>query len=289
MRKLRVMVSRNLLLFWNNKTNVLLCFFAVITVLGLYVLFLRDFMIQYVEHAGLEHTYVNEFVDRLMVSGLLTVINTTTCFGIMQMSVADVATGVTCDFLVTPVTRFQLEVGYWVTSIIVSFLYSVMTLSATEYYFCVVYEEEIHWGMFSKSLFILLFSSCMNSGLLICFVRFMKDTTSFSTFGNLYGLLCGFFAGTYLPYSLYPEKLRNLLFYFPPMQLTSILRQNNLSAYQENGKAIGEHLYQIFGVRLVVRTNATTMREQWSYLMVAMAVVLLIVRIENCENEQISS
>ena len=100
MRQLRVMVSRNVILFLKNRTNVLLCFFAIVTVVGLYVIFLRNFMIHSVENAGLNPLYINEFTDRLMVSGLLTVINTTTCFGIMQMSVADAAAGVKWDLLV---------------------------------------------------------------------------------------------------------------------------------------------------------------------------------------------
>ena len=239
MRQLRVMVSRNIILFLKNRTNVLLCFFAIATVIALYMIFLRNFMIDSVRHTGLESFYVNEFTDRLMVSGLLTVIDTTTCFGIMQMSVADAAAGVKCDLLVTPLTHFQLELGYWITSILVSFTYSALTFGLAELCFGVIYENRMSLEMMLKSFGILLFSSCMNSGLLICIIRFIRETTSFSTFGNLYGIMCGFLAGTYLPYSMYPETLRKVLFYFPPMQLTSIMRQTNLSVFQENGNVIG--------------------------------------------------
>ena len=126
----------------------------------------------------------------------------------------------------------------------------------------------------------------MNSGLLICITRFMRDTTSFSTFGNLYGMMCGFLAGTYLPYAMYPESLQKVLFYFPPMQLTSIMRQMNLSVFTENGNVIGKQLYQMYGVQFLKDGYVVTMREQWSYLLVAMAVILLIVRIEYRENAQ---
>ena len=112
----------------------------------------------------------------------------------------------------------------------------------------------------------------------------MRDTTSFSTFGNLYGMLCGFFAGTYLPYSMYPETLRKVLFYFPPMQLTSIIRRTNLSVFIEDGRVIGTQLYQMYGVQFVKGGYVVTMREQWSYLWIAMAVVLFIMRIEYQEN-----
>lgn len=281
---MRVMVSRNVILFLKNKTNVLLCFFAIVTVVGLYVIFLRNFMIHSVENAGLNPLYINEFTDRLMVSGLLTVINTTTCFGIMQMSVADAAAGVKWDLLVSPISRFQLELCYWITSIIVSFGYSALTFCLAEYYFSVIYKDRVSLAMMFKCFGILLFSSCMNSGLLICIIRFMRDTTSFSTFGNLYGMLCGFFAGTYLPYSMYPETLRKILFYFPPMQLTSIIRRTNLSVFIEDGRVIGTQLYQMYGVQFVKGGYVVTMREQWSYLWIAMAVVLFIMRIEYREN-----
>ena len=177
MRKMQILVSRNLILFLKNKTNVLLCFFAITTVLGLYVVFLRNFMIQF-------------------------------------------------------------------------------------------------------------FSSCMNSGLLMCIIRIMKDTASFSTFGNLYGMICGFLAGSYLLFSMYPETLRKVLFYFPPMQLTSIFRQNGLSVLTEDGKVIGKQLYQMYGVQFVKNGHIVTLREQWSYLLVALAVVLFAVRVEYRETPQ---
>lgn len=177
MRKMQILVSRNLILFLKNKTNVLLCFFAITTVLGLYVVFLRNFMIQF-------------------------------------------------------------------------------------------------------------FSSCMNSGLLMCIIRIMKDTASFSTFGNLYGMICGFLAGSYLLFSMYPETLQKVLFYFPPMQLASIFRQNGLSVLTEDGKVIGKQLYQMYGGQFVKNGHIVTLREQWSYLLVALAVVLFAVRVEYRETTQ---
>ncbi|MDO5520835.1 MAG: ABC transporter permease [bacterium] len=286
MRQMQVLVGRNIAIFLKNKTNVLLCFFSIVIVLGLYVIFLRDFIIQSVEGTGLELKYVNEFTDRLMVSGLLIVLNTTTSFGIMQLNVGDTAKGVQRDYLVAPVTRFQLEIGYWISSIVVSFFFTAVTFCGAELYFYSYYGASIHMEVFLKSIGTLFFSSCMNGGLLLCMIKFMKDTTSFSTFGNLYGMICGFLAGTYLPYAMYPEKLKHLLFYFPPMQLTSMIRQICLSMYQEDGKIIGEHLYQAYGVTLVKEGIQVTMRGQWSYLLLALAIVLIVIRIEYREEKR---
>ncbi|BBF43095.1 ABC transporter, permease protein [Lachnospiraceae bacterium KM106-2] len=280
MRQIRILVGRNVTLFLKNKTNIFLSFFSIIIVIGLYVIFLRDFILQSVKDSGLQAQYVKEFTDRLMVSGLMIVLNTTTCFGIMQLSVADAAKGVQRDFLVAPISSFQLEVGYWISSIIVSFFFTVLTLIGSEVYFVSVYESQVSGIMLGKAIGMVFFCSTIHSGMLLCLIRFMKDTTSFSTFGNLYGMMCGFLAGTYLPYAMYPEKLRNLLFYFPPMQLTSIIRQIYLSVYQKDGKRIGEELYQAYGVHLIKEQRIISMQEQWSYLIMALAVILLLVRIE---------
>lgn len=286
MRRLKILVGRNIALFLKNRTTVLLCFISIGIVMGLYVIFLRDFIMQSVEDTGLELIYVKEFTDRLMVSGLFIVLNTTTCFGLMQLSVADAASGVQRDFLVAPVTKFQLEVAYWISSVFISFIYTIITLGGAEIYFIISYGNRISMITLIKSIGIIFFSSCMNSGLLLCIMKFMKDTTSFSTFGNLYGMMCGFLAGSYLPYTMYPERLRNILFYFPPMQLTSIIRQIFLSVYTDGGVAIGEPLYKQYGVILTKGNRIITLREQWSYLIFALAVVLLIIRLEHMEDKR---
>lgn len=286
MRRLKILVGRNLALFLKNKTTVLLCFISIGIVMGLYVIFLRDFIMQSVEDTGLEFIYVKEFTDRLMVSGLLIVLNTTTCFGLMQLSVADAASGVQRDFLVAPVTKFQLEVAYWISSVFISFIYTIITLGGAEIYFIISYGNRISMIALIKSIGTIFFSSCMNSGLLLCIMKFMKDTTSFSTFGNLYGMMCGFLAAAYLPYTMYPEYLRNILFYFPPMQLTSIIRQLYLSVYTEGVTAIGDVLYKPYGVILTKGNRIITMREQWSYLIFALAIVLLIIRLEYMEDKR---
>lgn len=286
MRRMKILVDRNLALFLKNKSTVLLSFISIGIVMGLYVIFLRDFIMQSVEGAGLKLSYVKEFTDRLMVSGLLIVLNTTTCFGLMQLSVADAASGIQRDFLVAPVTKFQLEVSYWVSSIFISFFFTIMTLGGAEIYFIISYGNRVSIIALMKSIGTIFFSSCMNSGLLMCIMKFIKDTTSFSTFGNLYGMMCGFLAGSYLPYAMYPKRLRNILFYFPPMQLTSIIRQLCLSVYTEGERAIGEPLYETFGVILTKGNRLITQREQWSYLIFALVIVLLILRMEYKEGKR---
>lgn len=280
-----LLIKRNLKLFWRNKLNVLLSIASILIITGLYVIFLRDFIIQIVENSGLLAGQVEEFTDRLILAGLLIVINTTTSFGMMQLSVCDSQKHVKRDYLLALNSRLQLEIGYWCSGILISFGFTFLTLIGEMLFFARFYESPIVWDTLYKGAGILFFSSCMNGGILLCMIRYMKDTASFSTFGNLYGMVCGFLAGAYLPYGVYPKYLREILYYFPPLQLTSMIRRICLADMQDGTRKIGLSLYRYFGVELVSKEEIVTVREQWSYLIFTLILVFLLILIEYREQK----
>lgn len=289
MRQLPFLLARNLSLFRKNWKNVLLCFITVFIVYGLYIIFLRDFMIQSVSSSGLDGCAVEEFTDRLMLSGLLIVVNTTTCFGIMQLCIHDAESGIRRDYLIAPIRKAQLLIGYWITSILVSFLYTCFAYSMILIYCLAAYQMILSLHDILISILILLISSILNSELLLCMITFIKDTTSFSTFGNLYGMLAGFLAGTYLPYDLYPEKLKQILFYYPPTHLTSFMRQIFLKDFEScvripQAEKFCSSLYQIYGVHLTYHQNLCDIRQHLLVLVISFAVMLLFLGIVHREN-----
>lgn len=281
MKRMQYLVARNLLLFVRNRKNVVLCFFSVFVVLSLYVFFLRDFMISSVMESGLPGKIGKEFTDRLMLSGLLVVVNTTTTFGIMQQAVLDVQSGIQKDFLIAPVEKLQILAGYWISAGLVSFCFTAFTFLGMELYFYFSYGAALSTHSILWMLLSLIACSIINSGLMMCFIQFIKDTTTFSTFGNLYGMMIGFLAGTYLPYQLYPKRLQSILFYFPPMQLTSILRRlcfNDLSETLFGGKQgdLATELFKTYGVTLYHGEHMLVQRQQWAILCYAMAAILIL-------------
>lgn len=278
MRSVRYLVQRNTALFLNNKLNILLSLASIPIVISLYVFFLRDFLMVIVGQSGVHVSYVSEFTDRLMFAGLLVVINTTTCFGIIQICVNDSATGIKKDFLSAPIPPFSILAGYWVTSTFVSFFFTVGTAIAGEVFFGHHDRAMMPAGTQMHVLFILLFSSCMNSGILLCFARGIKNTTTFSTFANLYGTVIGFLAGAYLPYYFYPSWLKSILLWFPPTQITSILRREYIGMFQGltgESRGITKMIYQNFGVELQVKNHVLAVSQQWSVLVITMAILLL--------------
>lgn len=228
-----MIVKRNLAVFLNNKAVIFLTFASICVVVSLYVLFLRNFSLDVVEAGGVKKEYVSLFTDRMMISALFPVISTTTSFGILHIYVRDTETGIKRDFLTAPVSPFTLTLSCWISSAVVSAFFSLITLILSEIYFRYEYSNALEPLTLLKLLITLTFSSVICSGILLVFANLLKTVGAFLTFANLYGTLAGFLSGSYLPYSFYPQWLKNVLFFYPPFQLANLCRQFSLENIKE--------------------------------------------------------
>lgn len=228
-----MIVKRNFAVFLNNKAVIFLTFASICVVVSLYVLFLRNFSLDVVEAGGVKKEYVSLFTDRMMISALFPVISTTTSFGILHIYVRDTETGIKRDFLTAPVSPFTLTLSCWISSAVVSAFFSLITLILSEIYFRYEYSNALEPLTLLKLLITLTFSSVICSGILLVFANLLKTVGAFLTFANLYGTLAGFLSGSYLPYSFYPQWLKNVLFFYPPFQLANLCRQFSLENIKE--------------------------------------------------------
>lgn len=279
MRNIKFLVRRNIALFMTNYLNILLSFLSILIVVSLYVLFLRDFLFEYVAQSGVRWDLVPEFTDRIIFAGLLVVINTTSCFGILQIYVQDIDSKIIKDFTATPISSFELLSGYWVASVLVSTCFTCFTVLGVECFFGVKYGSILTLQSLFYIVMIVLISSFINSGILLIVAKYIKNTASFLTFVNLYGTVIGFLAGTYLPNSFYPEWLRKILFYYPPTHLNSILRQEYMTEissrlYLNTDKIMLEQLFNNMGVFLKQDHVNVPLTKQWAFLILTAAILL---------------
>lgn len=275
-RAIRFLVGRNIAIFLENKTNLLLSISSMAIVLCLYFIFLRDFLIQLVMGQGINTVIVHELTDRLMMSGLFIVMSTTTCFGMIQIRVKDTEMGIYKDYLAAPIPEFSILVAYWISSTLVSSGFTCFTMLISEVYFKFHYHHILSMETIGKVTGLLVFSSFMNSGILLCFTDRLKNTTTFATFANLYGTVIGFLTGAYLPYSFYESWLRHILLLFPLTHLTSLIRQLYVVDLKRSylSEVQWSSVYDTFGVHLKYKDKLITNQEQWSILLIAWMLIL---------------
>lgn len=219
---------------------------------------------------GVNPGIVYELTDRLMISGLFIVMSTTTCFGMIQIRVKDTEIGIYKDYRAAPIPEFSILVAYWISSTLVASGLTCFTMLLSEVYFKFHYHYILSMETIGKVTGLIIFSSFMNSGILLCFTDRLKSTTTFATFANLYGTIIGFLTGAYLPYSFYESWLRHILLLFPLTHLTSLIRQLYVVDLKKSylNEDQWSKVYDTFGVHLKYKDNVITNQEQWSILLI---------------------
>lgn len=278
---MRTLVHRHLKLFIKNPANIVLSFLSSVVILSLYFLFIRDFTIKAVSDYGFISDYNELFVDRLMTSGLLIVIGATSVLSIIFIFVKDRYSGTIKDFMVTPLSSYKIIYSYFIAAFLISMIITMIVYIGIEIFFYIAYQSVPTTMTMIKSITTLFVSNLIASLLILVIALGIKSFTSFSTFETLYGVVIGFFTGVYIPIGYYPTIIRNIFFYFPLCQTTSILRNIQTSSvvdsilenYPENQHSI---LYETFGVHLTFQNESISLPEQWKMVMILFLLLNVI-------------
>lgn len=278
---MRTLVHRHLKLFIKNPANIVLSFLSSVVILSLYFLFIRDFTIKAVSDYGFISDYNELFVDRLMTSGLLIVIGATSVLSIIFIFVKDRYSGTIKDFMVTPLSSYKIIYSYFIAAFLISMIITMIVYIGIEIFFYIAYQSVPTTMTMIKSITTLFFSNLIASLLILVIALGIKSFTSFSTFETLYGVVIGFFTGVYIPIGYYPTIIRNIFFYFPLCQTTSILRNIQTSSvvdsilenYPENQHSI---LYETFGVHLTFQNESISLPDQWKMVMILFLLLNVI-------------
>jgi len=265
----RILIKRHLKLFIKKPGNIFLSLLSSVVILSLYFLFIRDFTIKAVSDYGFISEMNDLFVDRLMISGLLIVIGATSILSIVSIFIT--------DKYITAVSKINVIYTYIIASIIISTFITLFIYLGIELFFYIHYHYFEITEIINCCQLITL-SNIIASNIIFIIAIFIQNITSFSTFETLYGVIIGFFTGVYIPIGYYPNMIKNIFFFFPLTQTTSLLRQVNtnqividiLSTYPKNTHHI---LYQTFGIHLTFNGHDITLNNQ--FLFISITIILL--------------
>jgi len=134
MHDLISLVKRHILIFLRDKTAVFFSFLSVIILLALYFLFIGR---QYT--GGSEFDFLSPGMKTYMTAGIMMggilIINTASLsLGMMGNLINDLVQRKLDGFLVTPVKRFKVILSYYISSIIVTAVLSLLMWYLTVLY-----------------------------------------------------------------------------------------------------------------------------------------------------------
>ena len=219
MSAMMCLARRNVLCYFRDRASVVFSLMAVIIVVMLYLLFLRNMLVEsYPDMEGM-----SQLIDAWVLAGILGIVPVTTSAGSLQTMVEDRAGGRVRDILVTPMTPAQIAGGYIISTFIVGLAMSAITLAV-----CVAYLAATGCPLSASgvgmSAVLLVPSSLSGSIVVYAMTSFLRSTGAFSGFFTVVSVLIGFLAGIYMPMGTMPDAMQVVGTLVPASHMAAMFR-----------------------------------------------------------------
>lgn len=220
-------MGRNLRLYFRDRLGVFFSLLAAIILFLLYTLFLGN-----LQSAGLEQAFpdapegsVKTFVDSWAFAGIVAITAVTTGLGAFSAFVEDGSTGRFRDFLVSPIKRSQLVLGYLLSSFVIALTMTMVVLIASVAYLFFVDGLVLTPSQVVLTVAYLLLSCAAYAALSAFVVSFVRTQGAFSALSTIVGTVLGFLCGAYIPVGSLPEGVANVINALPFGQSSMLIRQ----------------------------------------------------------------
>lgn len=227
---LRIMLKRNIKLFFKDKGLFFTSLITPVILLLLYTTFLGkvyydSFLLSIPTGTPVSERILQGCVAGQLISSLLAVSCVTVAFCSNMLMVQDKANRNIRDFSVSPVRASTLSVSYYLASLASTLIIAFIATAASLVYVAIV-------GFYmSPSDVLLLFLDVV---LLVMFGTALSSVVNFflstqgqiSAVGSIVSSCYGFICGAYMPISQFSEGLQTVISFLPGTYATSLLRNH---------------------------------------------------------------
>ena len=234
MREIYYLTKRNMLIFLRDKSAVFFSVLSMLIVLALMVIFLGSMKCDAVVEAlaktgGVRDTAADEknaeyLIKMWTLAGILLTNAVTVTLTVMGSMVQDETRNRLVSFYAAPVLRIRLALGYVLSSWIVGTGMCILTLAAGE-----VYMGLSGFSLLSaKECVALLGMICLNTFVWAAFAYllalFIHSESAWSGALTIVGTLVGFVGAIYLPMSMLPKGVSDVLKHLPVLHGAAMMR-----------------------------------------------------------------
>ncbi|MBR4225197.1 MAG: ABC transporter permease [Candidatus Methanomethylophilaceae archaeon] len=214
------LVRRNVVCFFRDRSSVAFSLMAVMIMIALYLLFLRNTLLESNPGEGMD-----SLMDAWVMAGIVAIIPVTASAGCLQVMVQDRADGRERDILVTPMGPAEIASGHIVSTFVVS-----LTMSLVAFLVCLACLAATGCPMSAQGVLVsaaLIPPSSLSGAVIIYAVTsFIRSPGAFTGFFTVVSVLIGFLAGIYMPMGTMPEAMRAVGTLLPATQMASLLRDS---------------------------------------------------------------
>ena len=215
------LAKRNMLCYFRDRESVFFSLMGVLIVVLLYLIFLRDMLID----SWPDIPGMSNLIDSWVMAGILGIVPVTTCAGALQTMIEDRADGRDRDVLVTPMGPWRISMGYVLSTFGVGLVMSAITLAICLVYLFATGCPLSLTGILTTVL-LLIPSSLSASIIMYALTSFLKSTGAFSGFFTVVSVLIGFLAGIYMPAGTMPAAMQTISTFVPASQMAALFRDS---------------------------------------------------------------
>ena len=280
----RILIKRNVKMFFKDKGLFFTSLITPLILLVLYITFLgnvyRDsFAAAFPEGVTVSDKLLDATVAGQLISSLLSVCCVTVAFCSNMLMVQDKVTGARKDFLIAPVKRTTMAVGYYVATLGTTLFISFVAMGAG-----LLYMGKMGWYLSGKDVACLsldVFLLVMFGVALSSIINYFLSTQGqISAIGSMISSMYGFICGAYMPISQFSTGLQKVLMFLPGTYATSLFRNHAMQGVFEEMKASGYPVEVIKGLQDVTDCNlyfgGHRVGESTMYLVLGIGAIILV-------------
>lgn len=243
------LTKRHILIFFKNKLTVLFTLMVPISILIIYILFLRPMELNQIS-AVLDNNLkdlliknndmrkINGIVDSWMIAGVLAVSCITVSLNSCNIQIRDKENGALKDFISSPINSPTIMLSYFTFNVLVTFFINLIV-----FIICLIYL--LCYGAFLIStsdffiLLLVLLYSTISASLVTFFVcSFINTESMMASIVAIFSAGIGFLIGAYLPTNMLPKGISFFTTFFPGTYSAGLFRNFFMSGPMDKLEAL---------------------------------------------------
>ena len=264
MRTIALLTGRNLRIFFRDRSGVFFSLLSALLLFGLYALFLGNLQVTSLtkQLPSAHPDDIQWFVNVWVFAGITMITTVTTGLASLGVFVDDRGSGRFSDFVVAPLRRWQLIVGYVVSSFIVSMIMTLIVVLAGQLYLLTQGNDLLPAAQLAQLIGYIVLSSAAFAALSSFVATFLKSTGAFAALSTVTGTLIGFLAGAYIPAGALPTGVVNIMNSLPFSQSAMLIRRpytsNALDAIIGGQTQTSDAIQEFYGITAQVGNTEIT-------------------------------
>lgn len=227
MRSIAVLTTRNLRVFFRDRVGVFFSLLSALILIALYALFLGGIQVDSLEarFPTAPDADVRWFVNSWVFAGITMITTLTTSIAALGVFVDDNVSGRFRDFIVSPIRRTHLILGYMIAGFTVSVVMTSVIIAIGQVYLLTQGDELLSPANAGETWGAVLLSSAAFSALAAFAVTFLRSAGAFTALSTVVGSLIGFFSGAYVPAGTLPTSVVDGINLLPFAQAAMLIRR----------------------------------------------------------------